>query len=1780
MTTPAKKLQGKKEQQQDHKKHQEIATGTKKKERLKLILFWILFLVLIAAFAVFRYGYQTFFPNPTILTTEFEEEPFVVSPGGAFVVPFDQRMNAESVEQAILIQPSLPYKAIWDGKTLLLKPTIILTEGDQYHVVLSNDATNLFGQTLLKSYELLYQVGKEPRIVGIFPHEEKLKKDDQIAILFSHSMVSEQEMKAKEQPSFLQLSPVIKGEWIWHNAKTLVFNPKEGFEGSTRYSLQSKNPLQTRDATLIEENIDRTFETERLQLSKEVKEEQELYKVTEPFIVSFNQAVNVKSLQTNGIIRDSTGKKMSNVSIKRKGDESPPSYSIQALRENWLYNEEYTLSLSDELMPEKGNMSFVEATEVHFSTEGLIEFQQRDSESQQDILLIGEDNRLVFALQEDVGDGQLQESLYFVPKQSFELTKNAEREYEIILGSYSQKRENIQLFITENINSEEKQLISNPVNYILKPAPEFNSKIIEKNDALCFYSNNELGDESVLSLANQKLANFKISADLDAEFCPKEEALAYQYFFEKKFLKPDQEHEISVTLKDIYGQTTEESIIAKTTSIQRKDYLLQSSSQIFYQNAQSLSDLHFDYLTANLDLIHAVVCKVTAEQAIKIETTYEEKWYSFEPSPEKCLRYKSISKPISVKWGELQKHTLHLDRMLEDIDSGLYYMYLYAPGLADESGNPIEANLMLQYSHWSMLSKRGESALIWLTERATGQAIPEASLHFYSNDGTVLQVENTDEEGIYFLEKNLLKYEFVIARKGTEELMLSTFAQEGFEPARYDVPFNADESRYYYQFFLEDLNSSDNSITGAFILKQREGKQLTAANASSAIVSLYNEEEQLLWRELRTLDELGTLSFSIRPQYSLLDGVYQLSVCLGLHQGLCHGTNFWVPLHKGKSAQQDQEMNTSSPRRSVSKEPIIIQIDDQEEVKVGDTISYRLSGLSSSFPVLVTGERDGIFFYKVLVTESEEETLSFVIKQQMMPEVMLTVTQFHPEQTRYDMRRLIVTRESRMLEINDPSAEGDKLQFTDVLGNYSESPTLIAFEVENPSTLPEENILDSFYPALGTSIITAAPTLLSSEQKKKHFQVLSNPLSHFQDVFFIQGKFKGIGALEDYGKYDPNQMVYLIAHDEQGNFASGVVGKKQQSEEIKLTTDIPPFIRKGDRLTFEVTLYNSSEENKNLQLLGDAPELQFLSGQNIFLGVPSEKEMKVEIPTQTNTFISGDKITLSWRVSDREGYLTGMTTHLPIAYALSPQQKRKVVTYQANSSSGAIKLPLKTSGQWQRRIVIATSPMSFVLENVKLFFQKEAIRLDEIFFKGAVAANFTDLIKMEFGEENPLHQLINNAEQLSNELSYLNSRQKPDGGWSLEPDAITSDPDITSWIAKALASLQHNGTEVPENMKTKVKQFLKESLNEFVNQRIREGIDPSTLDQASIFKELKILNALSSLTPSGIQYANNWYLLREQLSNESLVLLLLTVEDYRDAQIKGMQFKIEELTQLLKNRREKVQNKIWLTSSSEVDPRINDFVVTSWYLEALVRQASAHTDIPSVISWLVEKKFIQAYQAALHQFVFLESMASYLRIFQEEVTANSITIALSDEKTTTFELDPEQHFSSFSIQDLLTRSESDESISIVTFETDKKQSLFIEVSLEKEQSVAHSLSEGLSIYHDFSNLQVSKGDFISGEITIISPEKYNNVIIIQPQIAGARIFQDEQIESIIDWKTMSIGHQEKWFLLNHLPAGVTRIPFKWEATHMGIFQTAPIYSYVSEQPEIFATSNSELIEIR
>lgn len=1739
---------------------QDLTTQKKRHISLKNACFAGVFVLALLATAWFRYHSWGQYGGPVLLLPSLPDEIQEISPEGNMILEFSQRMNTSSVEDKITILPDMPTQMTWDGRRLFLKPSKALKQGDQVTISLKEGMKSWLGKPSEKSYVISYEVGPAPELIDIFPEGDVLGGRDRISLLFTHAMVTGDQVDLALREAPLDISPPVDGDWRWLNTKTLSFLPSEEWPLSNRIEISNKEPLSTADQTVLQQNVSISYETPRIEQLPE-EEQKEKHLVTEPFAISFTQPAQLNSLKDHVQLRDESGKALEFISIVP--GEKEGYYLVKNQLGNWKYGESYSMLIGEELLPITGNLKLGKELQLNFNTEVLVELSNAVALEDGAFELKPGETEMKLTFKEEVLEEKLNAAIKLVPDYPFALIRKSAKEYLVRTDIFSQKRENIKIYIS-NLSHTNKTWISKAVELNIKQAGKFEIRAEQYPDKICIHSSSPLQETSYVKSALEEYPG-KWGWKYWAEGCEDSPGfISYQII--KENLPPGNEVQVEVFAQDIWDRSQEISFSFSTLPEQERARKLKRSEGEFYLYESQAQDLQFEYESTNIGAITVQACKLSPEKAVEIESQYEKRWRSFFPNDEDCERYKAVANTFKVLWGENQQHVQALLDIFPEAEKGLYFFKAYAPGVKNEEGEALEINQVIHYTDLQVISKRGESALLWVTQNQ--QALENAVVHFLSSEGSILSSDRSNSDGLVSLEENRLKYEFTIIKTQDQQILLSTFRQTGYEPERYGSQVNIHESPYQYAFLLEKDSLLKNAITGVFTLKAFENGSPIAPKAKQGVLTLSNQKEEVLWRSFEDIDKWGNLPIHIQPQVPLLEDSYQLSVCLGLHDGVCHGENLWTTVYR-------QDINrTDFVRESagvLTDQRQLFELENSDQV-----LTIQLLGEDENSLTLITVEKDHIIDQRVV--RGTGSKIQFEISDLWYPEVLVTASTLSNGDLEYWAEVWRADEDMMKMTLEKPQADKELPRFSSGQNDQEKSYSLIIFEAD---AVDQDRVFEElsqlWHPRRGTKIITAGNTTPLGVRKYSYesLQLSSEPMSILEIPGVYIDSFEIPMHADDHvlEKLNDQQSHLFIAHNESASLGVATVQQEDEETNYSISIEGPDYLRPTDQVVYAVEISNDTSSTQNVSLRTTSEGL-INYGESVFhAGLPSQASRSLRLPFGSPSETLEQQVIIHSELQFSDIYDPIRTSKdIEIIKNMNPVSSRSAFMKETNEKQSSILIPI-SPGQYVRKVIASRSPTAFVLENLKAQLRRESIGSEDALYQTVLAAQFSSFLS----EKEDLHL---DSEELQREIFYLKILQQSDGGWSQNAAELISDPLKTARMVKALSSLEELGYEIPEEMKNGYKGFLKDQLDAMVNERIRTEKKIYQIEPQKMVHELLILNALSSVSPNGVNYANNWYTAYSDLPNAAVLLLLITLEDFRDAGVSGMQYKIEELIQELKARRSKVNRINWIENDLPGDSHLSSFVLTSWYLEALVRQASSHSDIPSVITWLVQKKYLQEFQSSYQQFVFLRSMSSYLQIFTPSEVATELTVDLGDGNQNLLSFADTTASEAYAFTEVLTVIEENKFFPEISYAFDTAQAFFVEVSWQPLQSVSPLQSNELTVYQKWPTQRSWElDDELTVDLVILTAHDLENVLVIIPKVSLAEYHIDPTGDFPLALHRTP-NQADHWMVIPVLEKGETTLRVDIQFTSSGKVETAPVIIYEEANPQRFATSNTIQVEVR
>lgn len=175
---------------------------------------------------------------PTVRTSRVRPEEGGRRP--TFLLRFNRRMDKESVQAALSVEPSVSLDLTWQGWTLAVTPKEALTPSTRYQLRLALSATDAEGFPLSTPHTVRYALPdvvekvevSAPQATAITP----------LIVHFNYALDPESAQQA------IRFSPEVEGEWSWDEAhQVLVVRPQEPLPSDQEYTLRFTGSLNERN---------------------------------------------------------------------------------------------------------------------------------------------------------------------------------------------------------------------------------------------------------------------------------------------------------------------------------------------------------------------------------------------------------------------------------------------------------------------------------------------------------------------------------------------------------------------------------------------------------------------------------------------------------------------------------------------------------------------------------------------------------------------------------------------------------------------------------------------------------------------------------------------------------------------------------------------------------------------------------------------------------------------------------------------------------------------------------------------------------------------------------------------------------------------------------------------------------------------------------------------------------------------------------------------------------------------------------------------------------------------------------------------------------------------------------------------------------------------------------------------------------------------------------------------------------------------------------------------
>ncbi|MFN8419583.1 MAG: Ig-like domain-containing protein [Anaerolineae bacterium] len=276
--------------------------------RLSLLLLVILGLAISSANVRVRGQDDQGTLTPGILSS-FPAQREVIGPDATIQITFNQPMDKQSIESALLIDPRVEGTLSWkDDSTLIFDPAGPLTRGGEYLISVAPEAKTASGVELGERFNLDFSIAPNLSVQQVIPAPDATEIDARAAVtvIFDRPVVPVVTTGDQSNlPQPLTFEPAIEGTGEWVGTAIYTFRPNTAWAGSTTYTATVRSDLTDVDGSPMTGAYSWKFSTGAPRLLYTYPSaDQSLVELESVIQITFNQPMDVDSTRAAFTVRN------------------------------------------------------------------------------------------------------------------------------------------------------------------------------------------------------------------------------------------------------------------------------------------------------------------------------------------------------------------------------------------------------------------------------------------------------------------------------------------------------------------------------------------------------------------------------------------------------------------------------------------------------------------------------------------------------------------------------------------------------------------------------------------------------------------------------------------------------------------------------------------------------------------------------------------------------------------------------------------------------------------------------------------------------------------------------------------------------------------------------------------------------------------------------------------------------------------------------------------------------------------------------------------------------------------------------------------------------------------------------------------------------------------------------------------------------------------------------------------------------------------------------------
>ena len=894
----------------------------KNAKRLTLTGAGLFFAILLAIFLLFHLSV------PVIKSGSMLNEKKEIASNATIRIIFNQWMSPSSLKQGFQIEPEVPGHFRATLSSLTFFPGERLKTGETYTITLPKTIRNILGRPIKEEQSFFFSVIDPPKVLLALPKEDT-SVDSKVTVMFERPMTELTTYDTAEARGFpLIIDPPVEGRFKWLGSSALQFIPKTRLHYSTLYSAVIPAGTKSLDNGLLEQKYTFTFQTERVQRISSLLSE---IKANDPFTIQFNQEMNLDSVKSHITAErlDGLGGRVS-IPLKAEYQQNEKKEVDKKIihlfpqKNDWGYDNTYSLLITKGIQGMEGNLFTDEEVEHPFGTHAFLDSYSPQGEE------IGPFSPVTLRFNQEVDLASARTHLKTIPAMDFRVNygqkcdpdwepesspdEECDRIDDLSVLVFTPKEqinnlETIQVTVGKETRAKNGlTYLKNDIEWSFRIAPKFevfrisapDNKEVLNYKQFCLFSNNPMSTEDVkdyfsfspvlnerISVHNQDLRE-RSEWDKTCEPENQEEHYGIHVY---AYLNPNTAYAITVkkTAKDTFGQALGKDITFDyhTERLNKSDTDLRLMQNSYY--AISTPDQHAAtvFKTYNLDHVDLKICHLSAQQWIDVDTEYNRisdktkqnryGWMAFQPSPETCEEYKTVTKPLKKVFWKSQYLEVEIEEALgHKPELGAYYIGASSP-YSDYLSFQV---VTLTDLHVAMKQSK-DAGLFWVTSLSAGQPLKGATIHLYNKKAEkVPGLGKTDEEGLYKTNLESTDFSYVVVTKGQDEIVMNRNWSDGISSWNYNLNYSpVQQYTKGYVYTDRPLYRPTHQVFFKGMIRTDYDAKLALPKDMVVNVSISDSLGNTIYKNDQTISDYGTFGGTVTLDAAAPLGQYVVQVC-------------------------------------------------------------------------------------------------------------------------------------------------------------------------------------------------------------------------------------------------------------------------------------------------------------------------------------------------------------------------------------------------------------------------------------------------------------------------------------------------------------------------------------------------------------------------------------------------------------------------------------------------------------------------------------------------------------------------------------------------------------------------------------------------------------------------------------------------------------------------------------------------------------------------------------